>query len=236
MSSLPKHKKSAEEIAKLRESLGILEVAPDAPPIPDTEVSSGPESKPETPPHPSWPYPTHSLKKSEWVSPQVPPVAAGNPKQEMTLPPPQTHPERMVHSLRKSEQVPVLAVPKRDPVPADSPLPIRRHADEELQELRRHAALELATAAVPNPKFAKAHLALVLAGYLTSLAGAVCFQFFEQPISVSASCVAVSLLIATFIFFRKPISRHHAAFISVMALAVIITGAFHYFPQLEYAT
>ena len=140
-----------------------------------------------------------------------------------------------VRSLRKSEQIPVLTVPRNDPPPPDSKLPAHRHNDKELREISRHAALELVMA-TPNPKLAKAHFALVIPGYLASVAGAVCFYFYQQPIVVSASCVAVSLLIATFIFFWKPISRHHAAFIAVVSLFVIISGALHYFPNLQYAT
>jgi K+-transporting ATPase A subunit len=44
------------------------------------------------------------------------------------------------------------------------------------------------------------------------------------------------MLVAAFIGIRKPISRHHAAFIAVIALFVIIFGALHYFPHLRHAT
>ena len=44
------------------------------------------------------------------------------------------------------------------------------------------------------------------------------------------------MLIAAFIYFKKPLSRHHAAFIGVMALFVIVFGALYYFPQLRHGT
>ena len=42
--------------------------------------------------------------------------------------------------------------------------------------------------------------------------------------------------VAAFIGARKPVSRHHAAFISVLSLFVLVFGALHYFPYLRHAT
>jgi amino acid permease len=46
----------------------------------------------------------------------------------------------------------------------------------------------------------------------------------------------VALLFAAFIYFKKPLSLHHAAFIAVMSLFVIVFGALYYFPQLRHGT
>ncbi len=229
MSLLPQRKKSAEEIAKLRESLGISGLPADAPGAPEMDVAS----EPTTPAPASGPRQVHSLKKSEWMPP-VPAPDHGGAGDEPGERPPSVLPAKTVRSLRKSEQIPVLTV-QRDLAPEDSTLPAHRHNDQELGEIRRHAALELIQP-VANPKLAKAHPALVIPGYLASLAGAVGFYYYQAPIAVTAACAAVSLLIAAFIFLRKPVSRHHAAFITVAALFVIVSGTLHYFPQLQYAT
>ena len=232
MSLLPQSKKSAEEIAKLRESLGIPGLSADTPPTPEVSAEAAPEA--DTPPPAPWPQLTHSLKKSEWT-PAVPTRKPDDAEEVPGDDAVQVLRAKPVRSLRRSEQIPVLIAPRHDSPPPDSKLPAHRHTDNELREISRRAALE-ALMSAPKLRLAKAHLALVIPGYLASVAGAVCFSFYQQPIGVSASCVAVSLLIAAFIFFRKPISRHHAAFIAVIALSVIISGALHYFPKLQYAT
>jgi K+-transporting ATPase A subunit len=46
----------------------------------------------------------------------------------------------------------------------------------------------------------------------------------------------LALIIAAIIFFKKPLSVHHAAFITVAVLFVVVFGALHYFPQLRHGT
>ena len=132
------------------------------------------------------------------------------------------------HSLRKSEQISQPRAPRPAP-PADSKLPSQRRGDEELQAIRRRQALAQLTP-VENPRFASAHVALLILGYLGSLASAAAFYFYDASVVVSAPCAVVSLLIAAFITLKKPLSRHHAAFIMVITLFVIIFGALHYIP------
>jgi len=162
-----------------------------------------------------------------------------------------------VRSLKKSEQFP-LPVPHAPPSP-DTNLPYHRHSDQELQEIRRREALSLLTPVV-NPKLVVAHTALLVFGYFTALAGAspyamMLYQaYFPQdvgatqtdtpalsafaplPITIPTCCVATALLVAGFIALRKPISRHHAAFIAVITLFVIVFDILHYFPQLRHGT
>jgi hypothetical protein len=139
-----------------------------------------------------------------------------------------------VHSLRKSEQVRLPVMPPVAPA-ANTNLPSQRHNNQDLQKIRRREALALPPL-IANPKLVAAHPALLIPGYLSVLIGAAAFCFYQQPIAVSAPCAGVSLLIATFIALKQPLSRHHAAFIAVITLFVIVFGALHYFPQLRHAT
>jgi hypothetical protein len=255
MSLLPQRKKSAEEIAKLRESLGIpgISAGEDEASAPahaaavfpepaDTIVPAHHEAtvvhSPEAPPlapHPApvqqGPKPVHSLKRSVRI-PALP--VEDPPPAEQPAPPPR-RPKR-VRSLRKSEQIVVLTNKDAVEVPVDSRLPAQRHSDRELNELRRREALAMLAPAVANPKLTAAHPALLIPGYLLAAAGAVCFYFYQLPLTATACCAASALLIAAFIFQYRPISRHHAAFIAVITLFVIVFGALHYFPQLRHAT
>ena len=81
-----------------------------------------------------------------------------------------------------------------------------------------------------------AHPVILIPGYLTAFGGAASFWYDAFPIGVTVACVAVALLLASFVFLKKPLSRHHADFISVIALFVIVFGALHYFPQLRHGT
>jgi hypothetical protein len=223
MSLLPQRKKSPEEIAKLRESLGIAAPPPGAP-----------EEMPlQTEPTTAAPKSVHSLKKSERI-PALPLDGPG-PASPVASKPPITAPlPRPVRSLRKSEQTPVIPVLIPEPS-LDSKIPVHRHSDRELNELRRREALAMMTPAA-NPRLSIAHPALLAPGYLFALAGAVCFYFYQLPLATTAACVAAAMIFAVFIFLRRPISRHHAAFIAVLTLFVAIFAALHYFPQLRHAT
>jgi hypothetical protein len=257
MSLLPQRKKSAEEIAKLRESLGIAgpppageelpvettvpvpAVAPVEPQVaPEISASVETASSPPLAPlpiaesHPA--KAVRSLKRSERIpvlpiEESVPSPAAA---ETTGISAPVHHGPKQVRSLRKSEQLPIPAV--QPPAP-DSRLPIHRHSDQELNEIRRREALSNLAPPV-HPQSLTAHLALIIPGYLSAVAGAVCYYFYELQISVTAGCVAVALLVAAFIYFKKPLSRHHAAFIGVISLFVIIFGALYYFPQLRHGT
>ena len=219
--SLPQRKKSAEEIAKLRESLGIL-----APP-------SGEEGLPVEGSVAEI-QPAQEAVISEPIS-----AISKTPEPRPTLPvssplPPPSSP-KLVRSLRKSEQGPRSAV--QAPAP-DSRLPIHRHSDDQLDRIRRQEALAQSNAPL-HPLNLTAHPLVVIPGYVFALAGGACFYFYdieqrEMPITIG--CVIVALAIAIFIFFKKPFSRHHAAFIAVVSLFVIIFGALYYFPQLQHGT
>lgn len=272
MSFLPQRKKSAEEIAKLRESLGVPDsplpdeppAAPPAPervPLPeptarqevDTLVATrhAAEVVHETPlpretaaplpvPRSFAPRENHSLKRSEHVAPaeEASPSPAKTPKQ--------------VRSLRRSEREPVSA-PTPSSSPATSAIPNYRHSDEEIAEMRRREMLSMAAVPAPNPKFSAAHLGVVIPGYLLaavvwlpladtlylSLNAGAGWSFLGQPaypIAIPAAAALIALLIASFVFLKKPISRHHAAFITAITVFAMVFEALHYFPQLRHAT
>ncbi|NQX00143.1 hypothetical protein HQ447_05745 [bacterium] len=255
MSLLPQRKKSAEEIAQLRESFGMIApppgggALPQEIPVPVAAAALVEKATPpvaaELPPPPVVemldPKPVRSLKRSE----RVPVLAVekeevikiGPPAEIPSLSPrepmiPAAHGPKLVRSLRKSEQGPVPEI--HAPLP-DSKLPTQRHSDREIQEIRRQEMLAMQAAAGQLPSLT-AHPVLIVPGYLFAVAGAVGFYFYELDLPITAGCVVAAILIATFIFFKKPLSLHHAAFIAVMSLFVAIFGALHYFPQLRHGT
>jgi hypothetical protein len=247
MSPLPQRKKSAEEIAKLRETLGVPPLSEAAR---ETPAKGPPE--PESKPEPEAPVDTlvaspHEAEVVHHPEPEPEPApvhldagsSAPLEKPVVTLPAEDpaepTKAPKVVRSLRKSEQGPVFVPSSAKPAP-DSKLPVHRHSDEQIAEIRRREALAALAQSKPNPKLAAAHPALLIPGYLCAIAGASCFVFYEFPMAATAACAAVALAIAGFVFLRRPISRHHAGFIAMIALFVLVFGALHYFPHLRNAT
>jgi hypothetical protein len=217
---LPQRRKSAEEIAKLRESMGIpgaaagvggADVAENADPVDATD-------------------PVEELKREAAVEP-LPPAAP-----------------KPVRSLRKSERKVVervLATPAVD----SAGIPIRRRTDEELLEMRRIQATppdqsiaHIQQMAVPWP--------VISLGYLLPLCGAICAWFAvwspgvppmdfpaewigdlsRQPWLAKAGLGSLGLFgglafaMAGWIAWKKPRSRHHGGFISIMTLLVLVFG------------
>ena len=238
MSALPERKKSPGEIAKLRETLGVpLQSAdPSAPPAGSVEqlVATNHEAAvvqplpaaPLTPLPAPGGGPLHSLKRAERAA-----AAALHPADR---PPAAVTVTKPVRSLRKSERQPAPAVhdPEQQP---DSKLPLYRHSADEIADLRRRDALSLMNVQ-PNPKLSPAHPALIIPGYLFPAAGAVGCWFYQFPPAATAACSAAALFVAAYINQRKPVSRHHAAFIAVAAFFLLIFSALHYFPHLRHAT
>lgn len=208
MSSLPQRKKTAEEIAQLRETLGISPI-------------------PAAPPHA--PATQHHAEHSN-----KPPVVAVPSVVE--APPQDTTPRlvKHVHSLKKSERVPI----EIKPVVSDehSKLPTHRHSHEALEEMKHREALALLDVHVTNPNLIPAHPAWITPGYLFSIGGASCFVFDNFPLIATIACVGCALLIALSLCLKRPFSKHHAGFIAVISLFVIVFGVLHYFPQLQHAT
>jgi hypothetical protein len=250
MSLLPQRKKSPEELAKLRETLGIPGAAkevpqPVAPPIeaapPATHmetlvpaiheaamVEDGEplplQTEPAAPA--AGPKPVHSFKRSERM-----PVPAAAPA--LTGVAAVSRAAKPVRSLRKSEHLPPAAPHPESP--PDSRLPHQRHSDREIEEIRRREVLSMMNA-TPNPKLFPAHPAIIIPGYVFPPAAAAGIWFYQIPLAATAVLAILSLAIAGLILWSKPISRHHGAFIAVLALFLIVFSALYYFPQLRHAT
>jgi hypothetical protein len=121
---------------------------------------------------------------------------------------------RWVHSLRKSEQGPVI-IPRIQPSGDSSKLPTSRHSEKELMEIKRR---ELANTRPPVPylRSITAHPFLLTLGYVFALAGG-----------------AGGILVALFILFRKRRSVHHAGFMAAIAALVLIFGTLQFQSLLE---
>jgi hypothetical protein len=223
MSELPQRRKSQEEIAQLRESMGVPVNPPAA-----TEIETPPAILVIPEPLPtSAPRQVRSLKKSEHLA--VTPAVIAEPHPVVAKAPASPKP---VRSLRKSERI--APSPKAPTISPHSNLPGYRHSDRELKEIRRQAAIQAQMHTSP-PKPLRAHPFLYAPGYLLALAGGICiYQDFRYFIPLSCALAAAAL--ASFVFFQRPHSRHHAAFISIGALFLIVFGALYYFPQLRHAS
>jgi hypothetical protein len=235
---LPQRRKSAEEIAKLRESLGIpgeeqeeSEPANDAVDSPVIEVPSDPSGRVQDEEPVAA---TATLKVSE--------------KEETAEQ--RAVPARRVRSLRKSEQKPA----ELSQVETKNGIPVRRHDERELQEIRRIQATP------PEKSIAYIqHLAapwpLVVLGYLFPMVGAACGLFatfspkitepdlqYQWLIDLSrapwldkagfaalTACCAIGLAFAAWFALKKPRSRHHAGFIVIIAVLIAVFGLIHQF-------
>lgn len=225
---LPQRRKSAEEIAKLRESMGIPGAAAEAP-----EPAAAAEA------------PADRGDRTDGVDPvdggeEVKSRAVREP-----LPPAAPKP---VRSLRKSEQKVVERV-RPSPAVDSAGIPIRRRTDDELMEMRRLQATppdqsiaHIQQMAVPWPVLAL--------GYLLPLFGALCAWFAvwspgvppmdfpaewigdlsRQPWLAKGGLGALGLFgglafaLAGWIAWKKPRSRHHGGFISIITLLVLVFG------------
>lgn len=257
MSLLPQRKKSAEEIAKLRESFGIPGQSPEtedaverfaptaapAPSIPEPPPKAVPPPDP-VPVAAELPVTVLGRDPIPTLEPETNPevvhldaVISGPPHEEPPaeepiLPEPAAHGPKRVRSLRKSEQGPLHLPP---PPAAGSKLPFHRHSDREIRILKRNEALAPHPHPVPPAKLA-AHPVIIIPAYLAAIIGAVTCFIYDTELVYPAVCEGFALLVALFIFVKKPLSRHHAGFLAMLAVMVVVFGALHYFPNLKYGT
>ncbi len=214
MSSLPQRKKTAEEIAQLRESLGVpTATAATAAPI------SQPPATAAVAPEPMLSPTSFRFEKLIHSKPAAATVIKLN---------------KSVRSLRKSEQGPIeVRIPAAGST--DSKLPSHRHRPEEIEEMRRREALDRLNTPAPNPKLLPAHPLFIAPGYLLTLGAAACFLFDRYPLAVSAICAAGALINAGLLLALRPLSRHHSGFIAATTLLISAFGTLHYFPHLQHA-
>jgi hypothetical protein len=261
---LPQRRKSAEEIAKLRESLGIPGAASEEESEPEVSPpkSFAPPPAPvakvpvKTVPSPLASEPEAAEARSETVAPAA--VAATLPEPDEEAEILSTSTPKVVRSLRKSEQGPVESKPVDDSVKVvrvdAAPIPARRHSDRELLEMRRvqaappdRAISHIRHLAVPWP--------LVALGYLLPLTGALSawlayWSPTVPPMDFPAAWMAdlsrqpwlakagfgllsglcgLGLLFAGGVAWKKPRSRHHAGFITIIAILILAFGIIHHF-------
>ena len=240
---IPDKKKTPEELAALREELGI----PDAPHAPG-EHRQRPAS---FPPIESAPSPLPSAERE--IEP-VPVAAVLHPEQLENPPltalrepivhldvPPTPFVEKALepvqhqHSLRKHE-IPLAPAP---PVTRKTVLPTGRHDDRDIAEIRRRDAIKSATSQVPDPA---AHLKKMTAGplllvfaYLIALgAGASAWQ--GAHLITPLALLILATIFAIVIFVRKKRSRHHSAILAIIILMTLVFGGLHYAPLFYHAT
>jgi hypothetical protein len=241
MSPLPQRRKSPEEIALLRESLGI----PSDPLPPETATAA---AAPALDVHPSTPQPIEhpivSATETE-ESLSAPSTISPTPRADAVSVEHETETAPM--AVDEQESALRLQLPPKPNSPRNrsaaatpsqhsaSPLPARRRSHEELEEIRRREALAMIASPVINPRFAPAHPALLASGYLAALACAGPIIRESWPIHATVGCAIAALLIATCIVVLRPISKHHAAFITILTLLFVAFAALHHFPQLQYA-
>lgn len=244
MSNLPQRKKTPEEIAKLRESMGLGGAAPtassdsptDAPATPQTAAEKTPQAASatttagESPAAIPAPVPAQAT-----VSGGVPAMPA--PAEPADVRPP--HEAKPVRSLRKSERMPAPAA-KATPSgrKRDSHLPAQRRSDVELSQLRRSQAFSVQSPATHLIALT-AHPFLVGIGYVPVLLAAA-LPFVDRYLAnvslyLPAALCVIALVVAVFIFLKKKRSLHHAGFIAAIAIFTLIFGALYYFPHLRNA-
>lgn len=109
-------------------------------------------------------------------------------------------------------------------------IPDHKHSDNELNELRMRNAFAVRP---PVEQIINQALNPFLLGlnYLLCLTGA---GLAIGKIFIPAlSCAAVALVFTLFIYWKKPRSRHHAAFMAMISLLVLVFGTVYYLEQFE---
>jgi hypothetical protein len=220
---IPQKKKTPEEIAALREQLGMPPTAPD-PAVPDPADPADPDpSDPATPPAPE---------------PSASPAPAAEPIVHLDIPPVSVEPQRIApkpsHSLRKHD-LPLAPAP---PSTHRTELPKSRHDTRDISQIRKREAL----AALQQPGMDPAtHLRkqtaspfLYVPGYLLA-AGAGITAYHSFHYITPATLLALSSAIVIFIALRKPRSRHHAALLFIAVFLTFVFAALHYAPLFQNA-
>lgn len=222
---IPNRKKTPEEIAALREGLGIPGSSEKKQAVPTPPPTPPPVAEPIAPP--------------QAVEPAAPPEpdALPNPDEPVLhLDPPQVSPVKAVphsHSLRKHEP-PLAPAP---PVTHKTSLPTHRHDPRDVAQIRKREAL----AKLNNPGLdPAAHLRrqtaqplLYVPGYLLAAAAFVVVLKRVHHITPIV-LLALSLSIIIYIAIRKPRSRHHAALIFIIAFIAAVLGGIYYAPLFQH--
>jgi hypothetical protein len=119
-------------------------------------------------------------------------------------------------------------------------IPERKRDKAELQEMRARNAFAVKPPVAQLQAQAVNRLVLGIF-YLICLTGAglVIKSYYPhgiemEPVFISGmACAAVGLLVSLWIFWKKPRSRHHAAFMAIISLLVLVFGTVYYIEQFE---
>lgn len=205
---IPQKKKTPEEIAALREELGMPLPTPSTLPLPQPQAPITQE-----------PSPSSAASADSIVHLDIPPAP---------IPPKKIEPKPS-HSLRKHD-LPLA------PAPASThrtELPDKRHDSRDISQIRKREALaalqQPGTDPVAYLRKQTASPFLYAPGYLFAVAaGVTAYQRFQYI--TPAALLTVSAIIMLFIALRKPRSRHHAALLFIAVFLTLVFGALHYAP------
>ena len=250
---IPERKKTPEEIAALREGLGI----PDAPPIPGATrqrpaPAPAPEPEPSFPPIEAKSAPPKEPEKSietapapvlDPTHPDAPPetelrepvVHLGIPPAPVSKETPEPLPPK--HSLRKHE-LPLAPAPALTGT-QKTELPSSRHNDQGIAEIRRRDALQNLSANAPDPatqlRKITAHPVLLIIAYLAAFgAGVAAWQRVHHITPLAL--VAIGSALGIYIFIAKKRSRHHSAILAIIIIMTLVFGGLYYAPLFTHAS
>ena len=248
MSPLPQRKKSPEELAALRESLGI-------PPEP---AKASPDSdNPDAPPNPDHPPDTpESATPAFAPSPETESTPSPEPPDDSPPAPPEETPPTPLapRSLRKSCGL-IVDQPKGQTSRGyANAIPTRRRTDQELKEIRRTALTSpdpttVVARRLAHPVTLFAFYCLTLFGIAIGFAGVAIGQtspidlpypwlrdwvksdaYIHHLFAIFATTAAIMLICAAWLAIFRPISRHHAGFLFLIALLTLtFSSVFCYF-------
>lgn len=214
MTPLPQRKKTAEEISQLREQLGVPAAIPISTKMETEMEPSLPARKKPTQPET---IEFHKLIHSDGSKEPVPLagyVKTAAASSSVTRPRPEIE---IGEDYEKDQEL-------------DSQIPTRKRTALELDEMRHREMLrQLATEPPKNIKFMSCHPAGITAGYLLAGVGSTGFWVDFYPWSATITGSLLAMLLAGFIALRRPISRHHAGFITATAVLVAIFTSIHHF-------
>lgn len=221
---IPERKKTPEEIAALREGLGIPTKPTVAPKPPGAAVKS------EEP-----------VEKKEPEKPGPQPTEDGQPVIHLELPAIPARPKvvatKPTHSLRKHD-LPLAPAPSAAGS-RRTELPAKRNDPRDIAQIRKREALAALAQSSSDPaarlRRQTASPFLYAPGYLLAIAAGVT-AYLRVHYMTPAGLVGLAILVMLFIAMRKPRSRHHAALLFILVFLTLVFGALHYAPLFQHGS
>lgn len=238
---IPKKKKTPEELAALREELGIPDAAPPPPPAlpeipakpapPTPARNSGPPPPSHQPDEPKPSPPSVIEQPVEKPANQVREAIVQLKSQSTTQ---TTQPTKNPHSLRKKE----LPLAPSTLQTTKTEIPKNRHDEEDIARLRKQETFAKINQPAADPMVRlqgmTARPYLLIPAY--SLAAAAAYTaavrvHYYTPIAL----LLLAAALAIFIFLKKKRSRHHSAILAIIILMTAAFGTLHYAPLFQNA-